>query len=158
MKVQSQVCSLSQAIALEQKGIIQNSLFYHLELPETVYRKESMVIADKGELESATHKGHYFSAFNVAELGVMLPDSGGKLKGLAQATTGRCFGGDDNGKPQYFCKYPYDDFDKEKDHPTGDHDNFFAPSEAQARAEMLIYLLEKNYTTPEEVNNRLLNS
>jgi hypothetical protein len=140
MKIENQVCSLAQAIALQQKGIIQDSLFYHLELPETVYRKESMVIADKRFLESATHKGHYFSAFNVAELGVMLPNE-------LDLSNGNYF----------FTKkgllHTYEEV-------TGVILKEWQGTELEAirRAEILIDLLENNLTTPEEVNTRLIQS
>jgi hypothetical protein len=131
MKIENQVCSLAQAIALQQKGIIQDSLFYHLELPETVYRKESMVIADKRFLESATHKGHYFSAFNVAELGVMLPNELDLSNGNYFFT-----------KKGLLHTYEWQGTELE----------------AIRRAEILIDLLENNLTTPEEVNTRLIQS
>jgi hypothetical protein len=96
--------------------------------------------------------GDHFAAFTVAELGVMLPPE------IAHKY---------NSLSSYYVMFGYSDTDAGKMHYCGYEDNdLFMPeellhteggsSEADVRAKMLIWLLENNHTTAEEVNKRLL--
>ena len=141
MKLENQVCTKKQAIRLKELGIKQESHFYWDEHP----------------LESVTIMAYYkkdfsyeivASAFNVAELGAML------AAGIVQ---------DYKEKPKYGiqinkCPQWLDNDRKWIIYLAGDSHYTMSDNEAECRANMLIYLLENNHITPEEVNQRLLNS
>jgi hypothetical protein len=57
MKLSEQVCALEQAKKLYALGVERRSLFYHFH----------------GRIEHEAFGSEYYSAFTVAELGVMLP-------------------------------------------------------------------------------------
>lgn len=132
MKKQDQVCTLEQATRLKELGVEQESLLYHTEkfgvLP----------------MSSIDFTGDPISAFTVGELGVMLPSISSEFSNKVECWKNR--------KGGYVWAVYEDGFIK----------SGFAvqeePTEAQARAAMLIFLLESNHITPTEVNNRLKNS
>jgi hypothetical protein len=153
MKLQSQVCTLEQAKRLKELGIIQQSYFAHFCPCETglkwLSNSESFV-GVKAERKTYYHttkkdeesliEQHIYSAFNVAELGVMLPNE-------LDLSDGNYF----------FTKkgllHTYEEV-------TGVILKEWQGTELEAirRAEILIDLLENNLTTPEEVNTRLIQS
>lgn len=178
MKIQDQVCTASQAEKLKQLGITAPSLhiWHKLKFPASeegfAKRRANCLITPTGDnidrfimhyiddehasfhWEEGTHDGGQdhsrceidddgYPAYTVAELGQMLPD-----------------------------EYLRNDIDKdfEMQHgrgvwPTGTNwgarferssgGTEFFPTEAQARAHLLIHLLESKLTTPEETNKRL---
>lgn len=108
MKLSEQVCALEQAKKLYALGVERRSLFYHFH----------------GRIEHEAFGSEYYSAFTVAELGVMIP-------------------------AEYFLP-------SNKDGAWWmSHGMTFEKTEAEARATMLIQLLQANKVTPAEVNQRL---
>lgn len=114
MNLSEQVCSLEYAKRLQELGVKQDSLFYW-------YNKNE----DKSLYGIAYTKGSklkdadIYSAFNVAELGEMLPDWSES------------------------CKRAYDDWFclvREKNSEMNHH--AFSNKEADARANMIIFLIE----------------
>jgi hypothetical protein len=141
MKIQDQVCTFTQAQRIKTIGVAQSSYFIYRH-----WRGNGQIIVDK-------RKDKYFdyarnrniapfteilcSAFTVAELGIMLPISFISFK----VTAGK----------EFSCtklkdNYPEIDFS----FPSN-----FQITEAEARAETLIDLLENKLITVEEVNERL---
>jgi hypothetical protein len=140
MKLSEQCCSLDQAKRLKELGVIGDrgtNLFFWIHLRKTKYRVEWTGIADHGMMESVTDLVDYWPAFTVAELGVMLPSGYDTMKITVQ--------GEEYGWRGY-------DISDQQCPPIEEE---FYPTEAQARASMLIHLLENNLITPSEVNNRL---
>lgn len=120
MKLQDQVCTLEQANRLMSLGINQESYF---------------VLGQRGVLtESWAIEGDedvFYSAFTVAELGVMLPAG-------------------------YDTMYCTNDGWRGFDLASRDMlDSKTFYTEAECRAAMLIYLLENKLITTKEVNTRL---
>lgn len=112
MKIEEQVCSLELAKCLKELGVKQESHFYYEWYSDSAYSLGHLLIEDYAP--GAT----MISAFNVSELGEMLPffwDSGKRI--------------DD-----YICRV----FEKN----VSDTIASFGSSEADARAKMLIYLIE----------------
>jgi len=123
MNISLQVCSLSQAKRLKELGIEQRSYLYHF--------KDGVFNEAWGD--------DYYSAYSVAELGVML--QGYVLPEYKQ---------DYRLLPEkkhnwHICHSP-------NDYPA------CAEKEAEARAQFLIHLIEQKFLTSAEVNQRLLNS
>jgi len=153
MKLEDQVCTLEQAKRLEELlGEDIKSSFYwvdwygwHIAQPCS---KGFVYIDQDGKVYTETIK-ECFNAFTVAELGVMLQDS---IKKDWLGTMGHPVIG-------YHCSYIYEDkeFGETKSLCSFPHeqDPEFTKTEAQARAEMLIYLLEKELITAQEVKTRL---
>lgn len=150
MKLENQVCTLKQAKRLRELGIAKESLFCYVS--ENLGNFE--VVATFGYSWSdfpdySSYKHKYF-AYTVAELGVMLPDF--------QHQNGKGF----------WISFPSHSSDIMKwigavETPNRDHSETIRhrivhDTEAQARAAMLIYLIENNHITPDEVNKRLLNA
>ena len=127
MKLSEQVCALEQAKKLYALGVERRSLFYHFH----------------GRIEHEAFGSEYYSAFTVAELGVMLP---------MQVTSGKydLKGGYGVSVISPLC-FAMDDAED-----AGNKFNWGRyATEAEARAAMLIYLLENNLVTPAEINQRL---
>lgn len=142
MKLEQQVCTLEQAKKLKELGIVPKSvLFLWLDYSKNSHGPK-IVNADVMDFES--DRSYIYAAFTVAELGVMLPDY---ITGEHLYTYQQRRGALDKRKVKhdiyYWCM-----------------GNIFLHTvtgeiEAEARAAMLIYLLENKLITPEEVNNRL---
>lgn len=140
MKIEDQCCTLEQAERLNNLGVKYSS-------PQYVYilRLDEFKLSNVDEYNRwaaqynalFVHETKHFPAFTVAELGVLLPDYYESHRGLLKET--------------WYC----DDVNK-----PDQHNDWFAmeKTEAQARAAMLIYLLENKLITPEEVNQRLCNN
>ena len=128
MKLQDQVCTIEQAKKLSQLGIRQGlSVFFFNCYPA----KPSLIMNNNpegGYMHSADNT--CFSAFTVAELGVMI--------GTTEWST--------NYKKQNIFYWDAELFGL----PFGPYS-----TEAEARAAILIHLLENNLITPAEVNERL---
>jgi hypothetical protein len=126
MKLQSQVCTLEQSKRLKELGIIQESYLYHYFF-DNVPRN----LSGQWKLHHEYHKNfEHYSAFNVAELGVMI----GRGTRMAEAHWQwliDCVNSGCSGTVSY---------------------------NAVALAGFIITQLENNLTTPEEVNTRLIQS
>lgn len=78
MKIEDQVCTFEQAKRLKQLGVDQDGLFCYISkvnADDTVNHSEANVMLDSeaaGNVWSSLYEHHRFSAFTVAELGVML--------------------------------------------------------------------------------------
>lgn len=138
MTLEKQVCSLELAKKLKELGVKQESLFYHLPVRGIVqwgyYYKEE--IPDS------------VSAFTVAELGEMLPSY---EEWTTVSTPDNPPEGDSSGihiftsfyNSKWQVEFDVDTYiEKISDLPT-----FRADTEADARAKMLIYLLENKLIT-----------
>lgn len=144
MRLTDQVCSLEQARRLHELGINQESQFYFVQEntptnPNMIlygYPQESipiiLVYGKRSHLSTANVYLEY-SAFNVSELGVMLPYWYCSLQ---------------MGKGGFACCYIPTlgvDFTNQKGHVT----------EAQARAEVLIALIERDIYSSNCVNEEI---
>lgn len=166
MKIESQVCLLEQAKKLKDLGVTQDSQCYwrhgrleHIEGVNSWHDeqtlKEMIEEYDRSCEPGWRDKFELYSAFTVAELGVMLPkklnaswkhedDTG--IGGTWESTchTKVEFGFDDK-KGMFIVKYPL-------------LASIGHKKEAIARAEMLISLIEKKLITADEVNQLLKNA
>lgn len=145
MKIEDQVCSPEQAIRLNELGIEQRSYFYHTILLDVIH-------LDYLPMNPEDRIDIVGSAFNVAELGAMLPEFIRRNSNISYADlVGRKDG------TQWLVGY---DCDSPTEGGYGaDIKSLFlqtyAQTEAQARASMLIGLLENNKITANEANDRL---
>lgn len=128
MKLENQVCTRQQAEKLKELGVQGKSLL--------VYKGKNKLPEAMSLSERKAKKSQWVSAWTVAELGIMLQ---------ARLQPGHSFMGLDR-------MYWYHTWQKYgKIQPIlGPYD-----SEAQARAAMLIHLLETKYLTADKVNARL---
>lgn len=136
MKIEQQVCTRDQAKRLKLLGVNQESYFHYGDQLENV-------------AESWMHEGNedtFYSAFTVAELGVMLPPSDiskGEFTNFSKGANGLSWSVD--------CSI-WDAPGFPKDGKPGPVHHY---TEAECRAEILITLLEKKLITVDEVNQRL---
>ena len=142
MKLEQQVVSLELAKKLKELGVRQESCFYwSIPSPDKAEDEKTRIILQKDCEVMLCHKqsewGEFFesvSAFTVAELGEMLP------------LLTKCWKGEpsDGNEGDWICEFM--DFDK-----YGFAKGMkvtTADTEADARAKMLIYLIENNLLTP----------
>ena len=122
MKLEQQVCSLELAKRLKELGVPQESLFWWMGV--RIYPESEME-----DFEPPPYWGEddYCSAFTVAELGEMLPEFIHSFK--------------------YPDGFVCESNDMEHFPPGKNHLETIADTEANARATMLIYLLEKKLIT-----------
>lgn len=137
MKLQDQVCTLEQAKRLKELGIRQDASHAawlrnecHGKTEFWCWPVEAQGISNRGYSSPAKGCLEGFSAFTVAELGVMLPHGYDTM--FATNDGWRCFDLDGVEVRQQ----PFE-------------------TEAECRAHAIIRLLESNVITPEEVNARL---
>lgn len=128
MKLEQQVCSLEYAKRLKELGVGQESLFWWVEYTDGHGKEESWSV----ENNRAGYK-QFISAFTVAELGEMLPNNVNKYHWRGNKT--------DKGKA-YEIKYR-----RLVNHKLEVLRIKRDVTEANARAKMLIYLLENNLIT-----------
>jgi hypothetical protein len=134
MKIEEQVCTREQSkrlldLGIEGDVIDGRDIYLHLQISD-----DSWCVAYKQEKVQylwAYEKHQMLRAFNVAELGEMLPI--------------HC----DSRKHDKVKKWVCDEG------ITGDCFMRYGNTEAQARAAMLIYLLEQNLVTPAEIMKRV---
>lgn len=123
MELKDQVCSLELAKRLKELGVKKNSLFYwDSHCIEELKTQGNYGITSDGE----------YSAFTVAELGEMLPDEYLTIRFSDKKYTATT--------ATMIANYTVMEFYEE--------DN----TEADARAKMLIFLLENNYVKLEDIN------
>ena len=126
MKLENQVCSLELAKQLKKLGVKQESMFYWLELYDKTIVINHALMRDnsvEGQMymsyKTFKDKHNSYSAFTVAELGEMLLIQFTILKGVQIS--------DPRGRYSRLVKRLY-----------------IFEDEANARAKMLIYLLEND--------------
>lgn len=126
MQMQYQVCSLDLAKRLKELGVKQESHFWYNQSCVNGHAP----IWDK-KVDLYPYENH-FSAFTVAELGEMLP---------LTFESGSCVWPEPN--KQFVCSF------EEDPERAREPEEFieYAPTEADACAKMLIYLLEKKLIT-----------
>lgn len=122
MTLEKQVCNLDLAKRLKELGVKQESLFWWHESRTNRSEKTGFESLKTGKFYLHQSKGDY-SAFTVAELGEMLPD---KYRSF-RASAG-----------YWECR-----FTDEQGYETSSGGD----TEADARAKMLIYLLENKFVT-----------
>jgi len=139
MKLEEQVCGLELAKRLKELGIEQNSYWYWAEVNLCDLNKKDYFLVDK------SYKLNIISsAFTVAELGEILPitvtdpplpknANPWEYDKTTYWIVNRV--GDEYNKPVSECGHPEQKF----------HKAFEADTEANARAKMLIYLLENKF-------------
>lgn len=145
MTIEQQVCTLNQAKRLKELGVSQCALLSHVfyikgdDLNQTGFvTTEKFKSTDQTILRNL----QWISAFNVAELGAMLPDWYYSVR---------------NAMGEYGVSSTLD-YHLIQVHKQDNTDEFLlngCKNEAGARAYLLIHLLENNLMTIEEVNNRL---
>jgi hypothetical protein len=142
MDLSKQVIILQQAKRLKELGIVQESAFYH----DLNMYDEQWGLIPKHELEQKVEVlgiGEAYSAFTVAELGVLLPRD--------KYGAGRYYTIQD----AYLPTLGFSVWDFNENEQVETVEKVYL-TEAEARAALLIFLLENNHTTAEEVNQRLL--
>lgn len=147
MKLENQLATIEQSKRLKELGVSQESQFAHVDI-EGGPHKAAAAIHGKDFIDWSTIEGgNHFAAFTVAELGVMLPD--GFVAGGAQIYSLRVPPVNQGSYGEYCCCLP------NMDERNPDILSFYESTEAQARAAMLIYLLETGTIKVESVNSRL---
>ena len=137
MKPDQQVCSLEPAKRLKELGIKQDSYFAWVEDQDTIGAGGELGGTGEFYLTQKQSFQEGFSAFTVAELGEMLPRRiKGKASDYTLAIKHNAVGG-------WLVFYEEHDGDTTMERR-------FADTEADARAKMLIYLLENKLISPEE--------
>jgi len=130
MKLEQQVCSLELAKRLKELGVKQESYFRHVRLSDKPDLTEDWYILDR----KPTDYLEIVSAFTVAELGELLPNIVMKDEQDWWFETLK----NGSGTSWMVCYEAKDESDVIV---------FHAPTEADARAKMLIYLLENKLIT-----------
>lgn len=125
MQLEKQVCSLDLAKRLKELGVKQESLFFWWHKWEGSSDKDAG--RDIVTLNQHSNTVVIASAFTVAELGEMLPHT--------HNTTGMC-------DPNYWEKEGRGKWVCTDDFANNSSPAFYGKTEADARAKMLIYLLE----------------
>jgi hypothetical protein len=165
MKLSDQVITVSQAKRLKELGIKMEGQLTWLYSPYLLEHEISIQNAEALELMAASHpksmewkerveKG-IFSAFSVAELGIMLPDvDNNEFVWASFPDAGINEEGEDIDPPAFsvFKGPSVKHLDEEP------FDNKVYPTEAQARAAFLIFCIENKKVTVAEVNYRLSTS
>lgn len=135
LPLEKQVCSLEYAKKLKELGVNQQSLFYWYERNAPGKPKDSLVSLGLTNGPNGW-SCDTFSAFTVAELGVMLPDfreENSKIEENHYALTITKISGN------------FIVFDK----------GFDDKNESDLRAQALIYAIQKNVITVSEINERI---
>lgn len=146
MKLENQVSTYEQGLRLKELGVNHGSIFYW-------FKNENLEgeFIDLGILYNPSEES--VSAYTVAELGVMLPVMLELESGSLSAIVSHRL------NPNWATGYNAIHLNKWLCYNLENEDfSTYHSTEAEARAAMLIYLLENNHTTPEEVNTRLKNS
>jgi hypothetical protein len=133
MNLEDQLCPPAQAKRLKNLGIMQESLHYYNENGINIHSPTGLIVLKNLHIErdSEDNELDSISAFTVAELGAALPCS---LNGAVIIM--------ENSEAIKYVSY-------QRIKTT------FGSTEAQARANMLIWLIENKYITVREVNKRI---
>lgn len=130
MKIENQVCSLEQAKKLKELRVKQDSAFVWGLLNLSLWYIPSHRRGKETEVNTA-------SAFTVAELGLMLPCAFDTMRST-----------------EFVWKEGWKPYDNEDNLPFG-YETYFN-TEAEARASILIYVIENKLIKVDEVNQRLI--
>ena len=132
MTIEEQVTSLELSKKLKELGVKQESLFYWKTYEPDQFDTVPHPKIINFKEEPGFSENSLYSAFTVAELGMLFADLGSmRRKPLI-------FSGYIWKSKQFSCRHFY---------ASDSIKQFDAPTEADARAEMLIYLLEKQLLT-----------
>ena len=146
MKIEKQVCNLELSQKIKELGVKQESIFYHMEntaLPsdnKIMYFRETksyQIRKDKAIISSGVIK--YISAFTVAELGEMLPNT---IRKNEKDYFLNCYFSPLSSDGGTDFEVSYESGDDKTLAYISNEPNDMIESEANARAKMLIYLLE----------------
>lgn len=129
MKLEDQVCSLEQAKKLAELGINVQSFFIWDDIP---FDQSNAVLRVRVD-STHDYTGNPF-AYTVAELGIMLPSETLTIRRGSEDSE--------------YANWEWENEGQQKGWGCFD-------TEAQARADHLIMLLENKLVTPESVNERL---
>lgn len=151
MKIENQVCSIEQGEKLEKLGIKAKPQYCHCWVNESNGESKAHILLCDLKIEGLPDLATTWiaPAYNVAELGKMLPVCIDDLR-IRQSSIDR--GDTDNYSIQYRNNR------SEYATRTVPDRAIFAPTEAQLRAAILIFILEEKLVTPDDVDNRLINS
>lgn len=144
MRLEDQVCGLEHAKKLLTLGVKQNSVFVWEYYDDQCYAIKYIPYA---VVPTKTNGFQLYSAFTVAELGNILPRFDQEEKRLQFGWSIQ-----NDGKKittLYKCYY------KNPDDEYIDCMSFDDENEANSRAKILIYLLERNYISIDEINKKL---
>lgn len=135
MKLENQVCTVEQSVLLERLGIASDSQFFHVKIGD------KFKVMRYKEFDTCNDEIQCHPAFTTAELGVMLPKEVHAKKFDDDVSWGCSV-------ESHLCFSIPENEESKK---------LFVPykTEAIAKAQFLIYLLETNLTTAAEVNERL---
>jgi hypothetical protein len=132
MKLEDQVCSFAQGMRLDDLGLQTNSLFgWHQEASDL---KETLVLYIGDRRDASKYGWHYiFPAYTVAELGILLQP----YTVARNVDKGKIYWRllDDYYLPKWESKAPL----------------FYKDTEAEGRAEALIWLIENGYVKVERL-------
>lgn len=149
MRIEHQVCTLEQAKRLKELGVFENA--FGSWVYDTTNEKWGISKLNVEQMALANSREAY-PAFTVAELMIMLPKRYMAVKNLVSKypeSSWHCqYIQDDDVIRDFF--YPHKIYDKEN-HNYG----LGFTTQAKALCAMLIYLLENNHITSEQVNQRL---
>lgn len=163
MKIEHQFAKPEQCKRLKELGIAQEGQFswlwdHHEQSHKISARSVEalQLLADSNKSISVwkerVEKG-IFSAWSVAELGVLLPDVYANMQWCTIPNAGHNLAGVNMEPPNCFSLHIGDTM-ASLDHVSFDGELW--PTEAQARAAYLIMILEEKSITPEDCNRRLL--
>lgn len=141
MKLQN-YCTVEQSKKLEELGIKGKSDVYH------IYRSKWELVPT-GYFYEDEEGIDLYNAWGVAELGVMLPHPQTLSEMGGWVHPSEFDKSESDGRKWYMI------WEWEKDNGTHDRKLIDGVTEAEARAAMLIYLLENKLITADEVNARL---
>lgn len=149
MKLEDQVCSLEYAKKLKELGVKQESCFYW----SKPFDSNNYYTGDKLEISSSLwlqyndmEEAKVYSAFTVAELGKMLP------KKIKYKPRNGCFGFAKIGTDSQ--RLFYEEFSLTEGFK-GICESLTGSTEANARAKMLVRIIENEYVTIEEINKNM---
>ena len=151
MTLQDQVCTLEQAIRLKGLGVVQQSLcgFTGKTIGDRLIAQ--CTIENQPQVWQ-----HYIAAFSVAELGAMIPAE--NIEGTRRYTHPSSVATISAVEGAFYLVDRNSDGDAPLLNPDSDdwdRSGCIFDTEAQARAALLIHLLESGKTTADEVNTRL---
>lgn len=157
MELSKQVCSLEQAKKLKELGVNADSLFYHVTNENWPNGKHEDIIHINFH---GTYKAigcTFYPAFTVAELGVMMPtDEDGVGEYYSMKDFGFLIGSGNKHDVDGFSVSEAFPVNRLYQIPEGLNGVFL--TEAQARAGLLIHLLQNGKVTSSDCNARLLNT
>lgn len=131
MNLKQQVCSIGYSTKLKELGVKQISLFYYCRrLTGRHNETEIKLLINK---ETTIDELYKCSAFTVAELGLLLPNWFESCKKAENEWSIKCYWVKDNNSNRKVI---------------------FSNTEANARAEMLIYLIENNLVKVEDLDRK----